>query len=123
MDPRPHHHLRRGCLLWQMLSDAGQYRDAANILSAMQNVLEHFERYREIPRIKELHERVDAIKLQLSQQINAEFRKAFRKPEPDRRACDPARLAEGCAVVNVLDPEEQERFKSWFVNLQLRDYR
>lgn len=102
-----------------MLADNGQYRDAANILSAMQNVLEHFERYREIPRITALHERVDKIKLQMSQQINAEFRKAFRRPEPDR-SCDIGQLAEGCAVIDVLDEEEQNRFKSWFVNLQVR---
>eukprot|EP00041_Stephanoeca_diplocostata_P000373 m.14441 g.14441 ORF g.14441 m.14441 type:complete len:903 (-) comp10450_c0_seq1:269-2977(-) len=107
----------------QMLADNRQYRDAANVLSAMLNVLEHFEKYKEIGRIQQLSKRVEKIKLQLSQQINAEFRKAFRRPDPDRHTCDMDQLSEACAVLNVLEQEEQDRFRAWFVNLQLRDYR
>lgn len=99
-----------------------QYRDAANVLSAMLNVLEHFEQYKEIGRIMELNTKVEDIREQLATQITLEFKKAFRRPELDRDA-DVATLSESCAVMDVLGAPVKEKFVGWFVNLQLRDYR
>ena len=97
-------------------------RDAANVLSAMLNVLEHFEQYKEIGRIMELNTKVEDIREQLATQITLEFKKAFRRPELDRDA-NVATLSESCAVMDVLGAPVKEKFVGWFVNLQLRDYR
>lgn len=67
--------------------------------------------------------RIEDIKAQLSRQIFAEFREGFRRAEPDFSICTAAQLFEGCAVLDVLGPEIPQKLRSWFIGIQLRDYR
>ena len=100
-----------------------QYRDCANLLAAVLNVMEHFEQYIEIAKVKELSQRINDIKHQVSHQITDEFQEAFSRPEPDPAVSDLGKLAEACLVVDVLGAAEKDKLISWFVKLQLRDYR
>ena len=46
-------------LFCRTLSKRRQYGEVANLLQGVQNVLEHFQKYMEIPQIKELADRYD----------------------------------------------------------------
>jgi hypothetical protein len=99
------------------------YRDVANLLAAVLSVFEHFEKYTEIERIKGLSTRITDLKRQLNHQITDEFQEAFARPEPDTNICDIRQLAEACLVLDVLGEDSQQKIVTWFVSLQLRDYK
>lgn len=63
------------------------------------------------------------MKRQLDHQITDEFREAFVQPEPDTSVCDIRQLTEACLVLDVLGEESKQKIVTWFVNLQLRDYK
>ena len=48
-------------LFCRTLSKRRQYGEVANLLQGVQNVLEHFQKYKEIPQIKDLADRYDLL--------------------------------------------------------------
>ncbi|XP_077995725.1 vacuolar protein sorting-associated protein 53 homolog [Glandiceps talaboti] len=98
-----------------------QYRDVANLLQGVVNVMEHFDKYMGIPQIRQLADRVKHIQMEVGQQIIADFEEAFSgqggKPLGPYQL-----LAEACLVLNVLDPKYKKDLMKWFVKLQLQEY-
>eukprot|EP00051_Salpingoeca_urceolata_P027977 m.484296 g.484296 ORF g.484296 m.484296 type:complete len:850 (+) comp23287_c0_seq1:244-2793(+) len=95
-----------------------QYKDAANLLGAVVNVMEHFKNHANVEKIRDLGKKIDAIKRTLASQIMSEFKTAF-----SAQTRDAIQLSEACAVVDVLPPETKAELCHWFVDLQLQDYR
>eukprot|EP00730_Choanoeca_flexa_P002597 TRINITY_DN11107_c0_g1_i5.p1 TRINITY_DN11107_c0_g1~~TRINITY_DN11107_c0_g1_i5.p1 ORF type:complete len:881 (+),score=282.96 TRINITY_DN11107_c0_g1_i5:79-2643(+) len=106
----------------ESMVDNRLYSDAANLLGAAVNVLEHFDSYKNVPQIIELTSRIESIKRKLKGQISTEFRKVYRAPEPDFSDYRRDMLQEACAVLDVLDESVRDELLDWFVDLQLRDY-
>lgn len=105
----------------QSLIGQRQYGDIANMLQGIMNVLEHFDKYLTIPQIRELADKVQALRSELAQQITNDFHEAFSGPgakhfSPNRE------LAEACLVVNILDPKVKQDLLKWFVKTQLVEY-
>ena len=116
------HMLVGGVEQLESMTEACQYGDCAHLLGAVVNVLEHFDGYREIDKIRHISARVSDIQQRLALQITREFRRAFVGPEPDIDA-NLSQLREACAVLDVLEPSTKNDIKAWFIDLQLHQYR
>ncbi|XP_046839737.1 vacuolar protein sorting-associated protein 53 homolog [Xenia sp. Carnegie-2017] len=106
----------------QSLTRKRQYREVANLLQGVLNVLEHFKKYFGIPQIAELAERVKQIQNELGTQILADFEDALSIRGVKPSSGPNSLLAEACLVVSVLDTKIKEDLINWFVNLQLQEY-
>ncbi|XP_076364592.1 vacuolar protein sorting 53 [Tachypleus tridentatus] len=98
-----------------------QYKEVANLLDGVMNVLDHFQPYMGIPQIRQLADQVQGLKIELGQQITEDFHSAFQGP--NAKTLTPSQqLAEACLVVSILDPKIKRDLLKWFVTLQLTEY-
>jgi len=106
----------------EALTRKRQYGEVANLLEGVVNVLEQFHKYKAIPQIGQLTDKVNVIKMDLAQQIRADFEEAFQGPQAKYGQVNQAQLAEACFVLNVLDAKVKKDLLGWFVHLQLSEY-
>ncbi|CAG5135782.1 unnamed protein product, partial [Candidula unifasciata] len=99
-----------------------QYGEVSNLLQGVLNVLEHFEKYMEIPQIKQLADRVKQIQAELGAQIIADYEEAFQGAGAKYGPSNQKQLHDACFVVNILDPKVKRDLLNWFVKLQLSEY-
>ncbi|XP_022255798.1 vacuolar protein sorting-associated protein 53 homolog [Limulus polyphemus] len=98
-----------------------QYKEVANLLDGVMNVLDHFQPYMGIPQIHQLADQVQSLKIELGQQITEDFHSAFQGPNA-KNLTPSQQLAEACLVVSILDPKIKRDLLKWFVTLQLTEY-
>jgi hypothetical protein len=58
----------------QLMTTEFQYREVANLLDAVKQLMTHFERYTSIPKIAAIKRRVDVIQTTLKRHVHASFR-------------------------------------------------
>ncbi|XP_059139225.1 vacuolar protein sorting-associated protein 53 homolog [Physella acuta] len=104
------------------LTHVRQYGQVANLLQGVLNVLDHFEKYMEIPQIKQLADRVKQIQSELGNQIISDFEEAFQGSGAKYGPGNQKQLRDACFVVNILDPKVKRDLLNWFVKLQLSEY-
>ena len=61
-------------VLLQMLNNDYSYRDAANLLDAVKQLLSHFLKYTSIPMICEIKDKLDEIQTDLRKHVHRAFR-------------------------------------------------
>ncbi|EEH19110.2 hypothetical protein PABG_01429 [Paracoccidioides brasiliensis Pb03] len=102
------------------LSKSRQYRDCAQLLAAVIQLMAHFKTYRSIDQIATLSRNVADIQRELLEQVCEDFELIFAKGEiPQRKGV----LAEGCLVMEALGDMAKSRLITWYCNTQLREYR
>ncbi|KAL2798194.1 Vps53-like protein [Aspergillus keveii] len=104
----------------RVLSRTRQYRDCAQLLQAVIQLVAHFKSYRSIDQIALLSRNVADIQRDLLEQICEDFELAFAKGEVGQRK---TALAEGCSVMDALGEHAKTRVVNWYCNFQLREYR
>ncbi|CAI5477332.1 unnamed protein product, partial [Closterium sp. Yama58-4] len=92
----------------QALAANRQYRDAADQLQAVTQLLAHFEAYRDIPKIADLQGRVAALKATLKSHIFSDF-STLGTPVMRENGQVMQQLADACLVVAALDSDGQAR--------------
>lgn len=102
------------------LSRTRQYRDCAQLLQAVIQLMTHFKSYRSIDQIALLSRNVADIQRELLEQVCEDFELAFAKGEVGQKA---GVLAEGCLVMDALGDNARSRLVTWYCNFQLREYR
>ena len=102
------------------LARARQYRECAQLLQAVVQLVAHFRSYRSIEQIAALHRSVVALQVELLEQICDDFEKAFAQGEVAQRK---GMLAEGCLVMDALGDPARTRLVTWYCNTELREYR
>ena len=117
----------------EIMAKDKHYREAANLLDAVSQLLTHFEPYAEIARIRELRETVDQIKKGLTEEIMHAFNRigALADSVADPAANDNkmagdgqfSTLSEACLVVDALGPEAAQRQIDAILSKQLNSYR
>ncbi|KAF0310102.1 Vacuolar protein sorting-associated protein 53 [Amphibalanus amphitrite] len=115
------HMLAGGVDTLQSLICRRQYGEIAMLLEGVMKVLEHFDKYMDIPQIKELADQVHKIRTDLAEQITSDFKEAFSAAN-SKKAIPSQQLGEACLVVNVLEPKVKRELLRWFVSLQLAEY-
>ncbi|RMY80134.1 hypothetical protein D0862_12864 [Hortaea werneckii] len=86
-----------------------QYRDVAQLLQAVIQLMAHFKSYRSIDQIAAL-----------SRNVCEDFELAFAKGEVQQKR---GMLSEACQVMDALGEHARVRLITWYCNTQLREYR
>ncbi|GBF60474.1 vacuolar protein sorting-associated protein [Trichophyton mentagrophytes] len=102
------------------LSKSRQYRDCAQLLQAVIQLMAHFKSYRSIDQIATLSRNVADIQRELLEQVCEDFEIIFAKGETAQKRNI---LAEGCLVMEALGDMAKSRLITWYCNTQLREYR
>lgn len=102
------------------LSSSRQYRECAQLLQAVIQLMAHFKSYRSIDQIATLSRNVADLQREMLEQVCEDFEVSFAKGEiPQRKAM----LAEACSVMDALGDNARSRLITWYCNTQLREYR
>lgn len=96
------------------LAEKRLYGEVLNPLQAIIEVNQHFQQFTEISHIKTLSDKVAQIQLELSTQINADFRNAFGT-NPNATKVSISQLSDACKVASVLDPKVKRDLLKWFI--------
>ena len=97
-----------------------QYRECAQLLQAVIQLMAHFKSYRSIDQIAALSRNVADLQRELLEQICEDFEITFARSEiPQKRGM----LHEACLVVDALGEAARSRLITWYCNMQLREYR
>ncbi|KAF2498756.1 vacuolar protein sorting-associated protein-like protein 53 [Lophium mytilinum] len=102
------------------LSKSRQYRECAQLLQAVIQLVAHFKSYRSIDQIAALSRNVADLQRELLEQICEDFEVIFAKGEVGSRK---AMLGESCLVMDALGEHARARLVNWYCNTQLREYR
>lgn len=104
----------------QGLSISRQYRECAQLLQAVIQLMAHFKTYRSIDQIATLSRNVSDVQREMLEQVCEDFELTFAKGEvPQKRLM----LAEACLVMDALGENARSRLITWYCNTQLREYR
>ena len=102
------------------LSKTRQYRECAQLLQAVIQLMAHFKSYRSIDQIATLSRNVADLQRELLEQVCEDFEITFAKGEAAQRR---GMLAEACLVMDALGENARSRLITWYCNTQLREYR
>jgi vacuolar protein sorting-associated protein 53 len=97
-----------------------QYRECAQLLQAVIQLMAHFKSYRSIDQIATLSRNVADLQRELLEQVCEDFEVTFAKSEV---AQSRGMLHEACLVVDSLGESARSRLMTWYCNTQLRQYR
>ncbi len=103
-----------------VLSKTRQYRECAQLLQAVIQLMAHFKSYRSIDQIAALSRNVADLQRELLEQVCEDFELAFAKAEVAQKR---VMLSEGCLVMDALGESAKSRIIIWYCNTQLREYR
>lgn len=102
------------------LSSSRQYRECAQLLQAVLQLMAHFKSYRSIDQIATLSRNVSELQRELLEQVCEDFEITFAKGEVAQRR---GMLAEASQVMDALGDHAKSRIIMWYCNTQLREYR
>lgn len=102
------------------LSSSRQYRECAQLLQAVIQLMAHFKSYRSIDQIATLSRNVSDLQRELLEQVCEDFEVTFAKGEVAQKR---GMLAEACLVMDALGDNARSRLITWYCNTQLREYR
>ena len=102
------------------LSTTKQYRECAQLLQAVIQLMAHFKSYRSIDQIATLSRGVSDLQRELLEQVCEDFEAAFTKGEVAQRR---NMLAEACLVLDAIGENARSRLITWYCNTSLREYR
>ena len=102
------------------LSSSRQYRECAQLLQAVIQLMGHFKSYRSIDQIATLSRNVSDVQRELLEQVCEDFEVTFAKGEVAQRR---SVLSEACLVMDALGDNARSRLITWYCNTQLREYR
>jgi vacuolar protein sorting-associated protein 53 len=102
------------------LAKSRQYRECAQLLQAVIQLMAHFKSYRSIDQIAILSRNVADLQRELLEQICEDFELIFAKGEVNSRKTV---LSESCLVIDALADNARQRLVTWYCNNQLREYR
>lgn len=105
--------------LWA-LGKSRDYRECAQLLQAVIQLMAYFRSYRSIDQIATLSRNVADLQRELQEQICEDFEITFAKGEVHQRRTT---LAEACLVIDALGDNARSRLVIWYCNTQLREYR
>ena len=106
----------------ETLSMRRQYRDSANLLEAVDELLTHFASYGDIPKIADLQKRNTAVKQTLRGMVFEDFHSTWMPTTMEQDPAAAARLADACLVVDALDASVREELVGNLTNKELMNY-
>ncbi|TXG52976.1 hypothetical protein EZV62_022145 [Acer yangbiense] len=105
----------------QVMASKRQYKEAAAQLEAVNQLCNHFEAYRDIPKITELREKFKNIKQILKSHVFSDFSSLGTGKETEETNLL-QQLSEACLVVDALEPSVREELVNNFCSRELTSY-
>ncbi len=102
------------------LGKTRQYKECAQLLQAVIQLMAYFRSYRSIDQIATLGRKVADLQRELLEQVCEDFENAFSTPELSQKR---TMLFEGCFVLDALGDNARSRLITWYCNSSLREYR
>jgi uncharacterized coiled-coil DUF342 family protein len=102
------------------LGKTRQYKECAQLLQAVIQLMAHFKSYRSIDQIAALSRNVADLQRELLEQVCEDFENAFTRNEVTQKR---GMLNEACAVLEALGDNARARLITWYCNASLREYR
>ena len=102
------------------LGKTRQYRECAQLLGAVIQLMAYFKSYRSIDQIATLGRKVADLQRELLEQICDDFEETFTKGEVTQRR---GILAEACMTMDAMGENAKARLIQWYCNTSLREYR
>ncbi|KAI9032128.1 Vps53-like protein [Hyaloraphidium curvatum] len=105
-----------------VMTSKRQYRETAQLLQAILQLLSHFASYRTIKFVQDVFEQVDNIQSDLKKRILNEFEGAFLSQATLRNSV--GILNEACVLADVIQRDNPRRqLIDWYCDMELKDYR
>ncbi|ORX61759.1 hypothetical protein DM01DRAFT_1380582 [Hesseltinella vesiculosa] len=98
-----------------------QYKECAQLLQAVTQLMQQFKTYKSVPQIATLSEKIRQLQSQLETSVFQDFKLGFNSEGALRT--DAWKLHDACLVATVLGDATQEKFTRHYVDLQLVGYR
>lgn len=105
------------------LARTRQYRECAQLLQAVVQLMAHFKAYRSIEQIATLGKKVADLQRELLEQICADFEDSFAHGDNLSGVGKRGMLAEGCMVMDAMGENAKARLITWYCNMMLKEYR
>ncbi|XP_042448673.1 vacuolar protein sorting-associated protein 53 A-like [Zingiber officinale] len=106
----------------QIMASKRQYKEAAAQLEAVNQLCNHFEAYRDVPKISELREKFKNIKKILKSHVFSDFSSLGTGKETEETNLL-QQLTDACLVVDALEPSVREELVRNFCSKELTSYR
>lgn len=114
----------------ELMASEMEYREVANLLDAVKQLMTHFDKYTSIPKIAEIKSTVDSIQHDLRRHVHSSFREigqlvdtvADGESLADYLPGNMKSLSDACLVVDALGPMARKDLLDEFVQLQLLPY-
>lgn len=97
-----------------------QYRECAQLLQAVLQLMAHFKSYRSIDQIAALGHKISELQRELLEQVCEDFELAFARGQVGQKK---VMLREACEVLDALGENARARLVTWYTNTMLREYR
>ncbi|KAF9172950.1 Vacuolar protein sorting-associated protein 53 [Mortierella sp. AD011] len=98
-----------------------QYRETAQLLEAVLQLIQYFRTFQNVRQIAELTESVARLQADLERDIMNDFEQGFT--QEGILVGNIAQLASACLVINILGEDVRQNLVEWYCKLQLRAYR
>jgi len=105
----------------QVMASKRQYKEAAAQLEAVNQLCNHFEAYRDVPKITELREKLNNIKQILKSHVFSDFSSLGTGKETEETNLL-QKLSDSCLVVDALEPSVREELVNNFCSRELTSY-
>ncbi|KAL7331154.1 Vacuolar protein sorting-associated protein 53 [Mucor circinelloides] len=105
----------------ETMSKNKQYKESAQLLQAVIQLMQHFKSYKSVPQIAQLSDRITALKKHLETCVIRELEAGFN--QGGQLVGQPWLLHDACLVANVLGETTRERIIKRYVDLELVNYR
>ncbi|KAF8980471.1 Vacuolar protein sorting-associated protein 53 [Entomortierella lignicola] len=98
-----------------------QYRETAQLLEAVLQLIQYFRTFQNVKQIAELTESVAKLQAALEHDIMKDFEQGFTLD--GILVGNISQLASACLVINILGEDVKQNLVEWYCKLQLRAYR
>ncbi|VVB00648.1 unnamed protein product [Arabis nemorensis] len=105
----------------QVMASKRQYKEAAAQLEAVNQLCNHFEAYKDVPKITELREKLNSIKKILKSHVFSDFSSLGTGKEREETNLL-QQLSDSCLVVDALEPSVREELVNNFCSNELNSY-
>ncbi|KAF9940765.1 Vacuolar protein sorting-associated protein 53 [Modicella reniformis] len=98
-----------------------QYRETAQLLEAVLQLIQYFRTFQNVRQIAELTESVARLQTELERDIVKDFEQGFT--QDGILVGNISQLASACLVIDILGDDVRQSLVDWYCQLQLRAYR
>ncbi|KAI8373960.1 Vps53-like protein [Choanephora cucurbitarum] len=105
----------------EVMSRNKQYKESAQLLQAVLQLMQHFRSYKSVPQISQLSDRIASLKKDLENCVIHELENGFN--QEGQLVGQSWILHDACLVADVLGDETKDRIVTHYVDLELVSYR